>query len=122
MMSIQRSCLLLIMAIVLTFLLFGCAFPIKDVTPEFLDPERGHARIWAARDVDNPVCGEPKYEFYYTEKNQPISEMAGYVCVPYKQAQEMIRYYNEDQRKNAKCPNVIDEKQVSDEIQSVLGQ
>lgn len=89
------------------------------MTPEFIDPTRGYSRIYVEQDVKAPACGEPKYEFIDSKKTIPIDQMAGHVCLPTAQAQEIIRYYNQWQKSNAKCPNIIDEQLFLDEINHV---
>lgn len=100
---------LIFLTVVGSFLITGCGYDIHKAHPEFLDPARGYARIYDAIDIPDAKCGEPKYKFEYSRKNIPISEMSGHICLPTDQAQEIIRVYNEQARKNANCPATINE-------------
>lgn len=91
-------------------------FPVKDMTPEVLDPSRGYARVYKIRDLPNQPCGDPTYEIYDSGIRLPIDQMAGHVAVPTEQMQTMIRYYNEWQRRNANCPSQINENRIMEEL------
>ena len=82
----------------------SCQYNVKHAHPEFIDADRGYARVYNFVDAKNPQCGEPKYVPEYSGKNIPISEMSGHVCLKTSEAQEIIRYYNEYIKKNANCP------------------
>jgi hypothetical protein len=113
----MRKLLLKMSLIFLTEVINSCAYDLKKANPEFFDPDRGYARVYGFRDVQNPQCGEPKYEPYYTEKNIPIQEMRGHVCFSTEQAQEMLRYYNEWQRRHEKCPEIYREDVLFEKVQ-----
>ncbi len=82
----------------------SCAkYNIESNTPIFLDPSRGYGRIYVAEKVEPKACGEPDYNFVYSKKTIPISEMQGYVCLPADQVQYNLRYYNEYLKQKAKC-------------------
>ena len=88
----------------LTAVVTSCNYNVKHATPEFLDPSKGYARIYAARSVTPIKCGDPAYEFYYTGENIAIAQMTGHICLAPEQAQEILRYYNEWLRKDHGCP------------------
>lgn len=85
----------------------SCAFPVKDLTPEVVDISKGHARIYRVKMVEPVQCGDPDYEVFHIDGEEiPIDQMAGHVCFPTAQMQEMQRYYNEYLRRKADCQNI----------------
>ena len=113
----MKKLLLLMSPIFLTAVVSGCGFDIFKSTPTFLDPVRGYGRVYKARPIPNVKCGDPDYEFYYSQSNVPIADMSAYVCVPVDQAQAMLRSYNEWYRENQNC----DEGNISDKIKFQKG-
>ena len=69
----------------------------------FLDTKRGYARIYQAKKIEPASCGAPDYEYFYTNKTIPISEMNGYICLPVDQAQDVLKHYDEFVYKKAGC-------------------
>jgi len=82
----------------------GCAaYKIENNTPTFLDPKKGYGRIYTAQKIEPKECGSPNYEFIYSNKNVPIDEMQGWVCLPTDQVQYNLRYYNNYLKQKANC-------------------
>ncbi len=81
----------------------ACAFDMTKMHPSFIDAPKSYARVYNARIVQNPACGEPKYEFYYSGTNKPIQDMTGYICLPPDEAQYALRSFNEWNKKNSHC-------------------
>ena len=76
--------------------LSGCDFEVEKIHPHVLDISRGYARIYQAEKIKNPACGTPDYKFVQTGKVMPIDQMSGYFCLPTKEAQEIIKHFNEE--------------------------
>lgn len=82
----------------------GCAtYKIETNTPTFLDPSRGYGRIYKAEKIEPKACGEPEIAFKYSGTNIPISEMAGFICIPPDQFQYNKRYFDEYMKQKANC-------------------
>ena len=82
----------------------GCAtYKIENNTPTFLDPARGYGRVYTAENIEPDSCGAPDFMFKYSGTTKPISEMAGYICIPPDQFQYNIRFYNEFKKNKANC-------------------
>lgn len=79
----------------------SCGFDIERIHPHFLDPDKGYSRVYEVKKVTPAQCGDPDYDFVYTGTKKPISEMAGYVCIPVEEYQYMISRYEEANKK--KC-------------------
>jgi hypothetical protein len=82
----------------------GCAnYQIEKNTPIFLDTKKGYGRIYSAEKIKPEQCGAPDYIFKYTNKNIPIDQMNGYVCLSADQVQYNLRYYNDFLKRKANC-------------------
>lgn len=84
----------------------GCAtYKIETNTPTFLDPVRGHGRVYRAEKVEPNKCGDPEVIFKHYGETKQISDMAGYICIPPDQFQYNKRYYDEYNREKQNCQN-----------------
>ena len=89
--------------IFLTAVVASCSFDITKIHPHFLDVPKGYSRVYEAKKVTAQQCGDPEYEFVFSGVKKPISEMSGYACLPIEEVQELLKQYDEYNRK--KCPN-----------------
>ena len=81
----------------------SCSFDITKIHPHFLDVPKGYSRVYEAKKITAQQCGDPEYEFVFSGVKKPISEMSGYACLPVEEVQELLKQYDEYNRK--KCPN-----------------
>lgn len=104
----MKAVCLMVVATVLS----NCAYKLTKATPEIIDVSRGYARIYNFKNIQNPQCGDPLYEAVYSGKNIDLKDMSGHICIPTNQAQEMLRYYNEYEKKNKSCHHAIPEESL----------
>ena len=101
----MKSNLLKTSLIFLTAAVASCGFDVTKIHPHFLDTERGYARVYKANKIKVNKCGDPDYKFVDTGERKPIDDMDGYIAIPVSEAQEIIKHYDESERK--KCANDV---------------
>ncbi len=94
--------LLKVKLIFLTLAVTSCGFDITRIHPHFLDTKRGYARVYEAINIKPANCGDPSYRFVDSGKRKPLDEMNGYIAIPVNEAQEILKYYNEQNKKKCK--------------------
>ena len=105
----MKKSLLKVSLIYSTVAVASCGFNIEKIHPTFLDTERGYGRVYAAKKINPASCGAPNYVFRDTKVRTPISEMNGYICLPVKEGQDILKHYDEYLYRKSKCPQVAEQ-------------